>query len=164
MPKVKLLISPELEAIVGKKEASRAEVINLVRVYLNGKKMKCEDNKTYFVPDKKIAKVFGPEKFRNCSIGEYIDAHLSPIIAKIDSDEEVTFNYKKQKSKKEDDNSVDAADDLNDAAVDGPNLSTTNAKNDSDDSSHIEPQESDDFTDLGIIYLNETLCVDLRSE
>ena len=39
MSKVKLLVSPELQAIVGKKEASRVEVINLVRVYLNGRKI-----------------------------------------------------------------------------------------------------------------------------
>ena len=65
MSKVKLLVSPELKAIVGKKEASRVEVINLVRFYLNGRKMKYEDNKTYFVPDKKMAKVFGPSVISN---------------------------------------------------------------------------------------------------
>ena len=176
MSKVKLLVSPELKAIVGKKEASRVEVINLVRFYLNGRKMKYEDNKTYFVPDKKMAKVFGPSKFRNCSIGEYIDAHLSPIIAKNDSDygphsknqddmeetddlddnaddsfettddllvdtddsdEEDTFKSKKLKLKKGDNNAVDAADDLNN-------------------------QESDDFTDLGIIYVNESSALDIE--
>ena len=198
MSKVKLLVSPELQAIVGKKEASRVEVINLVRVYLNGRKMKYEDKKVYFVPDKKMAKVFGSSKFRNCSIGDYIDAHLSPIIAKNDSDygphlknqdemkgtddlddnaddsfettddlhvpvddsnAEVTFNSKKQKLMKGDDNSID---DFNNVAVDGPNLSSTNTKNDSDDSSHIEPQESDDFTDLGIIYVNESNALDIE--
>ena len=64
MPKVKLLISPELEAIVGKKEASRAEVINLVRVYLNGKKMKCEDKIRHIsFPTRKWQKFLGQANF-----------------------------------------------------------------------------------------------------
>ena len=157
MSKVKLLVSPELQAIVGKKEASRVEVINLVRVYLNGRKMKLEDKKTYFVPDKKMAKVFGSSKFRNCSIGECIDAHLSPIIANIDSD------YGPH-SKNQDD--IIETDDLDDAADDSfettDDLSSTNAKNDSVDTSHIEPQESDDFTDLGIIYVNGSNALDIK--
>ena len=151
MSKVKLLVSPELQAIVGKKEASRVEVINLVRVYLNGRKMKYEDKKTYFVPDRKMAKVFGSSKFRNCSIGECIEAHLSPIIANIDSD------YGPH-SKNQDD--IIETDDLDDAADDS--FETTDDLHVPVDTSHIEPQESDDFTDLGIIYVNGSNALDIE--
>ena len=104
-----------------------------------------------------MAKVFGSSKFRNCSIGECIDAHLSPIIANIDSD------YGPH-SKNQDD--IIETDDLDDAADDSfettDDLSSTNAKNDSVDTSHIEPQESDDFTDLGIIYVNGSNALDIE--
>ena len=63
MPKEEYLmksikLSPDLAAIFGKKESSRAELMKLVWAYLKNN-LQCEDNGTFFVPDDKMAKVFG---------------------------------------------------------------------------------------------------------
>merc|ERR1711956_81112 len=50
-------LSPELADIVGKKTASRAELMKLLWAYIKKNNLQDPDNKQYFVPDKKMAKV-----------------------------------------------------------------------------------------------------------
>ena len=50
-------LSPELADIVGKKVASRAECIKQLWVYIKNNKLQDPENKQFFVPDKKMAKV-----------------------------------------------------------------------------------------------------------
>ncbi len=50
-------LSPELADIVGKKEASRAECIKELWAYLKKHNLQDPENKQYFIPDKKMAKV-----------------------------------------------------------------------------------------------------------
>ena len=50
-------LSPELADIVGKKEASRAECIKQLWAYLKKHNLQDPENKQYFTPDKKMAKV-----------------------------------------------------------------------------------------------------------
>ena len=50
-------LSEDLAAIVGKKEASRAECIKELWAYLKKNNLQDPDNKQYFTPDKKMAKV-----------------------------------------------------------------------------------------------------------
>merc|ERR1711935_1298401 len=69
-------LSPELSAIVGVKEASRAELMKLLWAYLKKNELQCDDNKQFFVPDKKMAKVFGTEKLRGFAMSKHIGAHL----------------------------------------------------------------------------------------
>ena len=72
-------LSPDLAAIVGKTEASRIELIKLLGAYLKESKLECEDNKQFFLPDEKMAKVFGTEKIQGFSMAKRIQAHLTPI-------------------------------------------------------------------------------------
>merc|ERR1711956_146718 len=50
-------LSADLAAIVGKDEASRAECIKLLWAYLEKNNLQDPENKQYFTPDKKMAKV-----------------------------------------------------------------------------------------------------------
>merc|ERR1712214_94954 len=70
-------LSTELADIVGKKQASRAELMKLLWAYIKKNNLQDPDNKQYFVPDKKMAKVFGSEKIRGFSMAKAIGPHLS---------------------------------------------------------------------------------------
>ena len=92
-------LSAELADIVGKKTASRAELMKLLWAYIKKNNLqvrhitknliRCSsftlidtsnqdpDNKQYFVPDKKMAKVFGSEKMRGFGMAKSIGPHLS---------------------------------------------------------------------------------------
>ena len=74
-----LKLSSDLADIVGKKEASRAECIKELWAYLKKHNLQTPDNKQFFLPDKKMAKVFGSDKIRAFSMSKHIGAHLSPI-------------------------------------------------------------------------------------
>ena len=50
-------LSAELSDIVGKKEASRAECIKQLWAYIKKHNLQDPENKQYFTPDKKMAKV-----------------------------------------------------------------------------------------------------------
>ena len=50
-------LSAELAEVVGKKEASRAECIKQLWAYLKKNNLQDPENKQYFTPDKKLAKV-----------------------------------------------------------------------------------------------------------
>merc|ERR1711948_194515 len=72
-------LSADLAAIVGKDEASRAECIKLLWAYLKKNNLQTPDNKQYFIPDKKMAKVFGSDKIRAFSMAKHISSHLSEL-------------------------------------------------------------------------------------
>merc|ERR1711935_142081 len=71
-----LKLSADLADIVGKKEASRAECIKLLWAYLKKNNLQTPDNKQYFIPDKKMAKVFGSDQIRAFSMAKVIRARL----------------------------------------------------------------------------------------
>ncbi len=50
-------LSPELADVVGKKEASRAECIKQLWAYIKKHNLQDPENKQYFTPDTKMAKV-----------------------------------------------------------------------------------------------------------
>jgi len=50
-------LSAELADVVGKKEASRAECIKQLWAYIKINNLQDPDNKQFFIPDKKMAKV-----------------------------------------------------------------------------------------------------------
>jgi len=70
-------LSAELADIVGKKEASRAECIKQLWAYIKKHNLQDPENKQYFKPDKKMAKVFGDDKIRAFGMAKYISSHLS---------------------------------------------------------------------------------------
>ncbi len=64
-------LSSDLADIVGKKEASRAECIKQLWAYIKKNNLQDPENKQFFVPDKKMAKVSSKIK----------PLYLSPLLA-----------------------------------------------------------------------------------
>ena len=50
-------VSPDLAAIIGVTEASRAECVKHLWAYLKANNLQDPENKQFFFPDKKMAKV-----------------------------------------------------------------------------------------------------------
>ena len=72
-------LSAELADIVGKKEASRAECIKQLWAYIKKHNLQDPENKQYFTPDKKMAKVFGEDKIKGFSMAKFLTPHLSDL-------------------------------------------------------------------------------------
>ena len=72
-------VSDDLEAIIGLSVASRAQCIKLLWAYLKDNNLQNPDNKTFFTPDRKMAKVFGKDSIRGFSMSNYLWSHLSPL-------------------------------------------------------------------------------------
>ena len=124
---IKKKLSSELEAIIGKKEASRTEVMRQLWAYLLENNLQCEDNSKYFVPDEKMYKIFGTEKIKKSHMTLFIDVHLSQIDSDDAKEEELEGDDAADDSKN-DSNDAESDDDLKHIKMD---LSTAN--NDPDD-------------------------------
>ena len=70
-------LSADLTAIVGKDIASRAECIKLLWAYLKKNNLQDPNDKQFFTPDEKMAKVFGTEKLCCLGMAEFLPPHLS---------------------------------------------------------------------------------------
>jgi len=70
-------LSADLAEVVGKKEASRAECIKQLWAYIKKNNLQDPENKQFFVPDKKMAKVFGSDRIRAFGMAKFLSAHLS---------------------------------------------------------------------------------------
>ena len=70
-------LSAELAEVVGKKEASRAECIKQLWAYLKKNNLQDPENKQYFTPDKKMAKIFRTELIHAFGMAKFLSAHLS---------------------------------------------------------------------------------------
>ena len=66
-------LSPDLADIVGKDEASRAECIKLLWDYIKKNNLQDPEDKQYFIPDKKMAKVFGIDRIRAFGMGKFLN-------------------------------------------------------------------------------------------
>ena len=72
-------LSNDLADIVGKNEASRSECVKQIWAYLKKNNLQDPNNKQFFIPDKKMAKVFGTDHIRSLSMAKYLSAHLTPV-------------------------------------------------------------------------------------
>ena len=72
-------LSADLADIVGKKEASRAECVKQLWAYLKKHNLQDPENKQFFTPDKKMAKVFGSDSIQAFSMSKFLSAHLSQV-------------------------------------------------------------------------------------
>merc|ERR1712241_878937 len=70
-------LSADLADIVGKKEASRAECIKQLWAYIKKNNLQDPENKQFFNPDKKMAKVFGSDRIRAFGMAKFLSAPLS---------------------------------------------------------------------------------------
>lgn len=67
----------DLAAVVGHKQASRAECFKQLWAYLKENNLQDPVNKQYFTRDKKMAKIFGTEKIRGSEMAKFLTSHLS---------------------------------------------------------------------------------------
>merc|ERR1711872_976553 len=72
----KFNLSADLAAIIGKKEASRPEITKDLWAYLKNNNLQDQENKQFFTPDKKMAKIFGNEKLKAFTMSKFINPHL----------------------------------------------------------------------------------------
>ena len=72
-------LSDDLAAVVGMDEASRAQCVKHLWAYIKDNNLQDPENKQYFVPDKKMAKLFGTDRLKGFSMSKYLGAHLTPI-------------------------------------------------------------------------------------
>merc|ERR1711994_1020099 len=72
-------VSDDLAAVVGMKEASRAQCIKMLWKYPKDHNLQDPENKQYFFPDKKMGKIFGNERIRAFGMAKFLGAHLTPI-------------------------------------------------------------------------------------
>merc|ERR1711981_740312 len=75
----KMKVSADLEAIIGKKEASRADCVKELWAYLKKNNLQDSENRQYFTPDKKMAKVFGTDRMRAFGMSKFLSAHLKEL-------------------------------------------------------------------------------------
>ena len=73
-----LALSPDLAAIMGVKDEklSRAEVVKRLWAYIKDKKLQDHENKQFFTPDAKMAKIFGKEKIKAFGMIKYLKEHF----------------------------------------------------------------------------------------
>merc|ERR1712124_19789 len=69
-------LSADLADIVGKKEPSRAECIKQLWAYIKKNNLQDPENKQFFTPDKKMAKVFGNDRIRAFGMAKFLSSHL----------------------------------------------------------------------------------------
>ena len=69
-------ISSELQAVIGVKRATRMEVFHGIWAYIRENNLQDPENKQYFCPDDKLAKIFGTERIRNFGMTKYFSAHM----------------------------------------------------------------------------------------
>ena len=72
-------LSPDLADIVGKEEASRAECVKQLWVYIKKHNLLDPENKQYMIPDKRMSKVFGDDRIRAFGMAKYLSSHLSKV-------------------------------------------------------------------------------------
>merc|ERR1711974_369012 len=70
-------LSADLADVVGKKEASRAECIKQLWAYIKKNNLQDPENKQFFNPNKKMAKVFGNDRIRAFGMAKFLSSHLS---------------------------------------------------------------------------------------
>jgi chromatin remodeling complex protein RSC6 len=69
-------LSADLAAVVGLTHASRGIVIKQLWAYIKEHKLQDPENKQYFTPDKRMAKVFGVDKIRGFGMAKFLSKHL----------------------------------------------------------------------------------------
>lgn len=75
-----LTLSNDLGDLIGAKKGeklSRPEVVKRLWAYIKEHKLQDPENKQFFKPDRKMAKVFGEDKMRGFGMAKYLSKHLS---------------------------------------------------------------------------------------
>ena len=70
-------VSDNLAAIIGQKKASRPQCVKLLWAYIKKHNLQDAQQRQYFTPDEKMAKVFGKKKMKCILMSKYLSANLS---------------------------------------------------------------------------------------
>ena len=70
-------VSSDLADIIGVSTATRGECVKYLWAYLKTNNLQDPENKQFFTPDKKMAKVFGSDRIRAFGMTKFLSAHLS---------------------------------------------------------------------------------------
>jgi len=76
LTKISYSLSPELQAIVGAKTATRPEVVKKLWAYIKAKKCQDTKNKRMIVPDAKLAQVLGSRPVDMMKMAGLISKHI----------------------------------------------------------------------------------------
>ena len=69
-------VSPELQAIIGLKEATMYEAHKLTWDYICKNNLQDPENKQFFIPDEKLAKILGTDRCRAMGLSKFINVNL----------------------------------------------------------------------------------------
>jgi len=71
------VLSPELAFVVKKIEATRAECVQALWLYVVENNLQIEDNRNFFKPDERLEKIFGKtERVPVFAMSKYLSRHL----------------------------------------------------------------------------------------
>merc|ERR1711981_666433 len=70
-------VSDNLAAIIGQKKASRPQCVKLLWTYIKKHNLQDAQQRSYFTPDEKMAKVFEKKKMKCILMSKYLSANLS---------------------------------------------------------------------------------------
>jgi upstream activation factor subunit UAF30 len=70
------IFTPELAEFIGKKVATRAQAFKIVFAYVKERNLQDPDDKKFFLPDKKMSKIFGTERIHIFGIHPCLTAHI----------------------------------------------------------------------------------------
>ena len=70
-------VSANLADIIGTKRASRPQAIKGLWAYIKKHNLQDPNQRQYFTPDEKMAKVFGKNKMKAIQMSKYLSANLS---------------------------------------------------------------------------------------
>ena len=73
---LKLKLSPELQAVIGVKTASRYEAIERLWAYIEENNLLDPEERQFFCPDDKLGKIFGRERVRAFGMAKYLSSHI----------------------------------------------------------------------------------------
>ena len=73
------MLTPELKAIVGKSVAHRCRVIKFLWRYIREHKLQDQNDARFIIPDQKLGKIFGMERFRAFAMAKLVTKHLIPL-------------------------------------------------------------------------------------
>lgn len=69
-------LSPELQAVTGKNNISRPQIVKLIWVYIKAHRLQDAKNRRMIVPDKKLSEVIGKKPIDMLKLAGQISKHI----------------------------------------------------------------------------------------
>jgi chromatin remodeling complex protein RSC6 len=69
-------VSPELQAVIGAKSATRPQIVKKLWVYIKAHKCQDTKNRRMIVPDKKLAEIIGKKPVDMLKLAGHLNKHI----------------------------------------------------------------------------------------